>query len=50
VCVTSGKPVKLPQASIRSSTSSVGRNVFTPPIIRPVIVDWLIRGPDDEID
>jgi hypothetical protein len=47
--VISGKPVKLSQASIWSVTSSVGRNVFIPPIIRPVAVDWLIQCPIDEI-
>jgi hypothetical protein len=50
VCVTFGKPVKFPQASIWSSTPSVGQNMIIPPIIRPVTVDWLIQSPDDEID
>jgi hypothetical protein len=48
--ITSGEPVKLPQASILSSMPLVVQNAFTHLIIRTVSMDRLIQSPVGEID
>jgi hypothetical protein len=50
VYIDPSDPVKLSPASIWSSSSSFGQNVFVPITIRPVAMDRLIRSPNDEID
>jgi hypothetical protein len=50
VYITSSEIVKLPQALILSSMSSIVRNTFAHPIIHTVSVDRLIQSPAGEID